>query len=307
LRFGSSWRLLIACCVAVGLLALPGVAFGQGGTATVIVHRANEAGVGGVTVGWDVDCPYPANYQTGQSHPWWLHIVVTDAADAVVVADSVAYGGGTTADSNGADANPNDSAHPLGLVVMMDPKHGSPQAFQVTVTLECDGSIYTVDQKEFKLRRSLAGGSGKGSGGSGGSSGSDGSGSGSSGSGSGSDGSGSGVSGKGSGGSGSGGSGKGSGGSGAGSGGSGTGSGGSGTGSGGSGSSGSGLHCIVPMLAGSTLTAARKLLTHAHCTLGVVTRPNESSGRTLLVRSSSPPAGTRLRNRAKVDIKLGKP
>ena len=114
--------------------------------------------------------------------------------------------------------------------------------------------------------------------------------------------------GSGSGGSGSGGPGNG----GTGPGGSGSGTGGSGatgggSGSGGPASGGSKSHCVVPKLAGKTLTAARKLLKHAHCTLGAITRPTGPPGATLLVRSSTPRAGTHLREGAKVNVKLRKP
>jgi hypothetical protein len=90
---------------------------------------------------------------------------------------------------------------------------------------------------------------------------------------------------------------------------SGSGSGGSGSGgsgSGGSGSGGSGAHCVVPKLAGKTLTAARKLLTLAHCRLGKVIAPKLKPGAKALVSASSPKAGTRLPRGAKVNVKLRK-
>lgn len=90
-----------------------------------------------------------------------------------------------------------------------------------------------------------------------------------------------------------------------GSGGGGGGSGGGG-GGGGSGSGGGGVHCVVPKLVGKTLTQAKKLLRHAHCALGKVTAPKTSGGTKLVVRSSSPKAGTRLPKGARVNLKLRK-
>ena len=96
------------------------------------------------------------------------------------------------------------------------------------------------------------------------------------------------------------------GGGGGGSGGSGSGGGSGGSGSGGSGSGGSSAHCVVPKLAGKTLRLARKLLARAHCRLGKVIAPKPRPGVKLLVKSSSPKAGTRLPMGAKVDIRLRK-
>jgi PASTA domain len=87
-------------------------------------------------------------------------------------------------------------------------------------------------------------------------------------------------------------------------GGSGGGGGGSGGGGGGSGSGGGGVHCVVPKLVGKTLTRAKKLLGHAHCALGKVTAPKVAGGTKLVVRSSSPKAGTRLPKGAKVNVRL---
>jgi len=67
--------------------------------------------------------------------------------------DSAAYGGGTSADTNGADANPNDSAHPLTFAVTMDPNGPTTQAFEVVVTLQCNGMNTTVDDQTIKLMR----------------------------------------------------------------------------------------------------------------------------------------------------------
>jgi len=93
----------------------------------------------------------------------------------------------------------------------------------------------------------------------------------------------------------------------------GSGGGGSGPGGGGSGSGGTGSRpgshepdCVVPKLVGKTLAAARRLLTHAHCRLGRVTGPKASHGVILVVRNSSPRAGTHLRNGAKVDVRMRK-
>ncbi len=89
-------------------------------------------------------------------------------------------------------------------------------------------------------------------------------------------------------------------------GGSGGGGGGSGGGGGGSGSGGGGVHCVVPNLVGKTLTRAKTLLRHAHCSLGKVTAPKAGVGTKLVVRSSSPKAGTRLPKGARVNVKLRK-
>jgi hypothetical protein len=84
------------------------------------------------------------------------------------------------------------------------------------------------------------------------------------------------------------------------------GSGGGGGGGGGSGSGGGGVHCVVPKLVGKTLTQAKKLLRHAHCALGKVTAPKTSGGTKLVVRNSSPKAGTRLPKGARVNVQLRK-
>jgi PASTA domain len=94
--------------------------------------------------------------------------------------------------------------------------------------------------------------------------------------------------------------------SGGGSGGGGSGSGGGGSGSGGTGTGSHGPGCVVPKLVGKTLAVARKLLKHAHCKLGRVTGPKASRGVVLVVRRSSPRAGTHLRDGAKVDVKTRK-
>jgi hypothetical protein len=74
----------------------------------------------------------------------------------------------------------------------------------------------------------------------------------------------------------------------------------------GSGPGGSGTHCVVPKIVGKTLARAKQLLRRAHCALGKVTAPKGSRGAKMLVRGSSPRAGTRLRSGAKVEVRLRK-
>lgn len=65
--------------------------------------------------------------------------------------------------------------------------------------------------------------------------------------------------------------------------------------------------CIVPKLAGKTLAQAKSALTAAHCRLGKVQRPTQPKGkkrRSLVVKSSNPPAGAKPAN-GKVNLKLG--
>jgi hypothetical protein len=59
--------------------------------------------------------------------------------------------------------------------------------------------------------------------------------------------------------------------------------------------------CIVPAVKGDTLAAARRALTRAHCSLGVVHRPAHRDG-TPRVRRQSARAGTRLANDARVAL-----
>jgi hypothetical protein len=66
--------------------------------------------------------------------------------------------------------------------------------------------------------------------------------------------------------------------------------------------------CVVPKLKGKPLKRARAALEGAHCSLGRVTRPKARAGRRpLVVRSSTPAAGTTLAAGAKVDLRLGRP
>jgi PASTA domain len=250
---------------------------------------------GGIDISWNASCD-ELNY-------WAVNVLIT------YTNGDKANGSGYLYDNHdGSDSSASDTSH---WVVPL-PEGVTSEMVYAQVTVECpNGSTDAViGEAEVTVGSgfgshgsgSVGSGSGSGSGGSG----KGGSGSGSGGSGNGGSGSGSGGSGKGGSGSGSGSSGKGGSGSGSG----GSGNGGSGSGSGGSGNGGSGSgsrsHCVVPKLVGKTLAASRKLLTHAHCALGTVTRPRVPSGRTSRVRSSSPRAGTRLPAGSKVDIKLGK-
>lgn len=65
--------------------------------------------------------------------------------------------------------------------------------------------------------------------------------------------------------------------------------------------------CIVPKLAGKTLKAAKKRIKAANCKVGKVRRPKglKGKGRTLVVKSSNPAAGTTKPANAKVHLKLG--
>jgi Divergent InlB B-repeat domain/PASTA domain len=75
-----------------------------------------------------------------------------------------------------------------------------------------------------------------------------------------------------------------------------------------SGPSFTGESCVVPELAGKTLRQAKIALSSAHCSLGKVVKPKRKQGDKLaglLVRSSSPAAGTTLPTGAEVDLRLG--
>ncbi len=66
--------------------------------------------------------------------------------------------------------------------------------------------------------------------------------------------------------------------------------------------------CVVPTLAGKTLAQARSALSAAHCTLGTVAKPKKKKGHKLgplVVKSSSPEAGTTMAANSKVNLKLG--
>lgn len=67
------------------------------------------------------------------------------------------------------------------------------------------------------------------------------------------------------------------------------------------------VRCLVPALAGKTLTQATKALKQAHCKLGTVTKPKVTKGHApppLVVASSSPRAGKVLAESAKVKLTL---
>jgi hypothetical protein len=61
--------------------------------------------------------------------------------------------------------------------------------------------------------------------------------------------------------------------------------------------------CVVPKLTGDTLATARGRLTAAHCTLGTITEP-QAKGQTLIVSATSPKAGKREKNKARVSVTL---
>ncbi len=151
-------RGILASCVAVALLMAAASAAAQtpalpGGSATITAGPVNASGVAGVSIGWSVDCPYPAGQSPSLGRPWGVQVVITNAGGKIVNSDSAAYGGGTSADTYGANGNPNNEDHPLVLVVTMDPAKPSPQTFQVAVTLQCNGMDTTVDNKTIHLTR----------------------------------------------------------------------------------------------------------------------------------------------------------
>ncbi len=61
-------------------------------------------------------------------------------------------------------------------------------------------------------------------------------------------------------------------------------------------------HCVVPALAGKALGQARSALSAAHCSLGTLTKPKKKGH--LVVKSSSPAAGTSLPVGSAVNLKL---
>lgn len=65
--------------------------------------------------------------------------------------------------------------------------------------------------------------------------------------------------------------------------------------------------CIVPKLKGDSLAKAKTLLAKAHCSVGKVKAPKLPAGHKapkLVVGSTSPRAGSKLANHAKVGISL---
>jgi hypothetical protein len=66
--------------------------------------------------------------------------------------------------------------------------------------------------------------------------------------------------------------------------------------------------CVVPKLAGKKLARAKKALRDANCAVGVVTKPRARKGKKLgqlVVKSSTPSAGTILADGGKVSLTLG--
>lgn len=64
--------------------------------------------------------------------------------------------------------------------------------------------------------------------------------------------------------------------------------------------------CVVPAVIGDSSPVAGKVLRHAHCTLGKVSRSRVYRGR-LVVTGENPRAGTRLPEGTTVAVKLGRP
>jgi subtilisin family serine protease len=78
-------------------------------------------------------------------------------------------------------------------------------------------------------------------------------------------------------------------------------------GNGGGGGTGDVVHCVVPRLAGLSLTRAKAKLRRAHCALGRVTKPRARRGRrlpSLVVKSTNPGAGARRAEGTKVKLTL---
>ena len=66
--------------------------------------------------------------------------------------------------------------------------------------------------------------------------------------------------------------------------------------------------CVVPKLAGKKLARAKAALRDAHCAVGVVTKPRAGKGKKLgqlVVKSTTPSAGTILADGGKVSLTLG--
>jgi PKD domain/PASTA domain len=64
--------------------------------------------------------------------------------------------------------------------------------------------------------------------------------------------------------------------------------------------------CVVPRLAGKTVSAAKRALSHAHCTLGQVSRAHSGKVASGRVISSTPGAGTHLRTGAPVALTVSR-
>jgi hypothetical protein len=62
--------------------------------------------------------------------------------------------------------------------------------------------------------------------------------------------------------------------------------------------------CVVPLLKGDSLAAARSALRSAHCELGMVTKPRRHRGALIVVRQSRP-HGTKLRPGTAIAVDLG--
>jgi hypothetical protein len=119
----------------------------------VAVGQVNpSSGEAQVGVNWSLDCPYPADY-VPPGHVWGVQIAAMNSAGTVVTGNSADYGGGESANTYGADANPNDSAHGYNLALMLDPSGPPMQSFQIVVTLQCNGVATTVDTKTVVLTR----------------------------------------------------------------------------------------------------------------------------------------------------------
>lgn len=63
------------------------------------------------------------------------------------------------------------------------------------------------------------------------------------------------------------------------------------------------VRCVVPKLAGKTLTPAKRALSKAHCKLGNVSK-RRARGKVGVVISQKPKAGTRLKSGSRVSVVL---
>jgi len=64
--------------------------------------------------------------------------------------------------------------------------------------------------------------------------------------------------------------------------------------------------CVVPNVKGRTLPASRRAIATANCTVGKIVRRSSATVAKGRVISSRPKAGTRLRNRGRVDLVVSK-
>jgi beta-lactam-binding protein with PASTA domain len=64
------------------------------------------------------------------------------------------------------------------------------------------------------------------------------------------------------------------------------------------------VRCVVPKLAGETLALARTAISHAHCSVGHITRSPSARVAKGRVSAESPRPGSKLRKGSKIDFTL---